>query len=342
MQQNVIIIPEQHLWHKSINTVPNMVEDNNEIIEDILTIVDKYENPIVIFDGDIFHREVKSTDSAVPLLSFFIKLHSLTNGNVYSVLGNHELTYRRNNLFWGITDVDTKYYESRVEAPLIKSVDELYIGDTLFIFGHYHIGMRNYVPSKEYNHAVLITHNEAVNDELLDALTGRNLDFNTTFIHGSLEEYIPKIPNLDYVFVGHMHQAHGKYSISEDGIECIIHYLASLGRTNHTEYTADIKRELPVITIEDDKFSRVSYETVVLKERYLAVDEEHVRISKEEYERDKEIRELRSTKTYSDDCVAGLKEIFNINPQACYIIDCALNGTIPEDVLEIMKTYDRE
>jgi metallophosphoesterase superfamily enzyme len=131
MQQNVIIIPEQHLWHKSINTVPNMVEDNNEIIEDILTIVDKYENPIVIFDGDIFHREVKSTDSAVPLLSFFIKLHSLTNGNVYSVLGNHELTYRRNNLFWGITDVDTKYYESRVEAPLIKSVDELYIGDTL-------------------------------------------------------------------------------------------------------------------------------------------------------------------------------------------------------------------
>jgi hypothetical protein len=202
--------------------------------------------------------------------------------------------------------------------------------------------MRNYVPSKEYNHAVLITHNEAVNDELLDALTGRNLDFNTTFIHGSLEEYIPKIPNLDYVFVGHMHQAHGKYSISEDGIECIIHYLASLGRTNHTEYTADIKRELPVITIEDDKFSRVSYETVVLKERYLAVDEEHVRISKEEYERDKEIRELRSTKTYSDDCVAGLKEIFNINPQACYIIDCALNGTIPEDVLEIMKTYDRE
>lgn len=339
MNKNVIIIPEQHLWHKSIATIPKMVQDNQEIIQEILTIVEKYDNPIVIFDGDIFHREIKMTQDAIPLLSFFIKLYSLTNGEVYSVIGNHELTYRKNNPFWSISSVNTRYYKNNIKAPLIKVVDELTVDDTLFVFGHYGESLESYKPSMNYKHAVLISHNEVVNDELLTLLKAKNDKLNDVFMHGSLAKFIPKIKDLDYVFVGHMHQAHGKFAVEENGYNFEIKYLASLGRTNHLEYTDDIQRELPVLSFNDGSLTGLTEEVITLQNRKIAVDEEKVALNKEQYDREKEVRTLRHVQSYTDDCIKGLKEIFNLNPQACVLIDSALKGEMPYEFVELLQKY---
>ena len=52
---DVIIIPEQHLYHKAIITVPEMVPDNARICEEILQLIQKSYKPVVIFMGDIIN-----------------------------------------------------------------------------------------------------------------------------------------------------------------------------------------------------------------------------------------------------------------------------------------------
>lgn len=334
---DVIIIPEQHLWGKNITTIPKMCEDNEVIIDKLYSIIKECENPVIIFDGDIWHQGVRYTSEVLSLLKYPITLDKITNGKVYSVIGNHELTYNKNNIFWSISDVNTSFCSSRVENPLIKSVDELILGDTVFIFGHYNRSLRGYKPSiDDYKHAVLITHNEVLNDELKDALKANQPEFNTTFIKGSIDDFVPKIHDLDYVFVGHMHQAHGKYQFKQDGYDFIIHYLASLGRTNHKEFTPDIKREIPIFRIRNGELTSLDYKEIVLSERYISVDEEQVKLNQEAYNRNKEIRTLRDTKTYNYDTIKGLKDSFNLNPRACGLIDCALENRLPKEIEDLM------
>ena len=136
-----------------------------------------------------------------------------------------------------------------------------------------------------------------------------------------------------------MHQAHGKFAVEEDSFNFEIKYLASLGRTSHVEYTEDTQREIPILSFKDNQLVSLTEETIELKNRKVAVNEERVSLNKEQYDRDKEVRDLRKTQSYTDDCVAGLKEVFNMNPQACVLIDYALKGSVPEEILSLLQKY---
>lgn len=349
---DVVIIPEQHLWNKAITSVPSMLQDNDEIINELCKIIDSLDNPVVIFDGDIWHRGVPNTEESLKMMGYPLALYEKTGGKVFSVVGNHEITYKKNNIFWGISSIESPYIQSTirtkyiVENPLIKIVDELCIGDLCVIFGHYG---RTFITDsldvpEDIKHAVYITHNSFGDSEIFKLLNSKGQGIQESFMNVqdiSVPGVLPPIKCLENVYVGHMHKAHGVFQVNgkygDQDCDFKLRYLASLGRTSHSEYTDDVVREIPILHIRDGKYTGETLETITLKEREVAVDEEIVAINKEKYDRDVEIRQLRAVKVYNNDLVTSIKEVLSLNTNCLQIVEYADKNEIPDFIKEAIQ-----
>src|SRR5574344_1787334 len=109
LNTDVHVIPDMHLWSQNIRTIRSMTSDNEMYCKEILSMVKSSVNPTVIFAGDLYHREINSTDDGYRMSEFPRKINEITDGRSFSVLGNHELTYRKNNVFWNIARIKTDY-----------------------------------------------------------------------------------------------------------------------------------------------------------------------------------------------------------------------------------------
>ena len=349
---DIVIIPEQHLWNKAITSVPTMLQDNEEIIQEIYRIVDSLRNPVVIFDGDIWHRGVPNTDQSLKLMSYPIMLHKKTNGRVFSVVGNHEITYKKNNIFWGVTNIQSPYILSTMRniSPQVESlitvVDELCVGDLAVVFGHYGRLFLddNLDLPEEIEHSVYITHNSFGNSEVFGILNSKEQDLRTEFMNvTSMNDrgVLPPTDTLENVYVGHMHKAHGVFRVTENfngkDYSFVLRYLASLGRTSHAEYTDDVVREIPILEVRNGKYIGERLETITLKERKVTVDEETVAINREKYDREVEIRDLRRVKVYSNNLLNSIEERLTLNTSLTEVLGYARSGEMPDFIQNIVK-----
>lgn len=332
---DVIIIPEQHLYHKAITTVPEMVKDNAKIIQDILTTIQELTNPIVIFMGDIVHRGIKNTEDSYFIEDYFRSLNQLTNGMVLSVVGNHELSYRKNNPFWGASFIDSEYIKSvvkhtyNVEQPIIGVVDDMIINDTMYAFGHYGRSFSNtYFTPQEVKQVVLLSHDSLICDEIINAFNDKGSNMDKRFLkvknlHNGTN--MPRTTLLKYVYVGHLHKAHGVFHVQEEinGIELdfIIRYLASLGRTNHSEYTNDNTRELPIHVFRGGKFIEERFHTIELPDREVSVDEQVVLENREAYDRQKANRRLKTVEASNMNLMSSITSFIENDEKNPVLLD---------------------
>lgn len=347
---DIIIIPEQHLWDKPINSMPNMVEDNNDIINKIYELVSNSLNPVIIFDGDIFHRGTPNTDNAIKLYDYPATLNKMCNGRVYSVVGNHELSYRKGNIFWGIAEITSNYVKqlittpTKIKSPLIKVIDELKVGSSLFCFGHYNMDFMGEVNDKDIDDVTLITHSSFGNDELFKIFSSRDKDLKPEVLRINNISRLGSLPltnKLKYIYVGHLHTCLGQFNVDEVyntyHYKTLLTYLGSLGRTSHTEYNIKCERNIPVHKIRNGKLDSVYNYAIELKHRELCVDEIKVALSHEKYDEQKEIRELRSVKTQNINLIAEIREVFEDRPNLKLIFDSSLISRMPDEICELLK-----
>lgn len=346
---DVVIIPDLHDWHKNIKSIQSMTEDLAKYKKDILDYVSTLQNPIVIFAGDVFHREVKVTDDAYNLQQFYTKLSNLCRRRVFSVVGNHELSYQRNNIFWNIvSSVSDIYPGVYSESPLMIVCDELLIGKTLIHLGHYQrSGYVTQVSGKNVSDDILITHNSLLTPEISEALKLDSEEFDDTYLHGAKlfdEGAIPYTDRLRAVFVGHMHLAHAVYHISETindiDYSFILHYMGSIGRTNAKEFTQDLKRELPTLHIRNGELENISNHTINLVAREFAINEIVVKQNKENYKRQARNNEIRyASISFPNGLMPALEEYLKTSPHLNSAYTHGMAGSMPVEVASILSKY---
>lgn len=353
---DVIIIPEQHLWHKNITSIPTMVDDNKKIIDNLYSIISNSRNPVVILDGDIFHRGTPRLSDALPLIDYLHTLNSLCDGRVYSVVGNHEFTYHKDNIFWIFADVKSEYVENRIGKPKVltsylTATDELQIGSVLYCLGHYDMDFYDEIDTNSIDDVILITHSCFGNQELFDNLKVKDPHLNTDVMKVNNIDRLGALPltnKLKYIYVGHLHTCIGTFRVQErynsHDYDCILTYLGSLGRTSHAEYTDFNERKIPIHKIRNGKLIEVVNEIIELPSREHAVDDINVALSKEKYEEQKIVHELRSVKLQNVDLISNVREVLSgvstpgmSDNGLLKLFDSALIGSVPDEIVEVLR-----
>lgn len=277
--KHVFIVPDLHLWDKSFK---NRIDYPGEVYAYITSLAEmmrayKNDTCYLIFAGDIFHRNYSSVEGMTEVLNLFVELNRITNGNVYSVVGNHETSYPHCNPFWMMAKDHTSRFEAfkHVAAygrfsPGIHIVDSLTVGELQFIFGHY--GRDNYEDVDVGDtDLVLITHNAITESTIETTLENKyHRDPMTKYLRTTSlcsSTALPLTHKLKYVFVGHMHTMYSDFLVDEIVDRVHLHfylrYLGSLGRTSIGEIKDnDLDRTIPHFVIADK--GEYTYEPISL------------------------------------------------------------------------------
>lgn len=324
MTRNIVIIPEPHWWDKAFETMPKYTSEMKIYQDEIKGYLEKLENPTVIFMGDIFHREFEGFGAGISSINYIHGLNRITHDNCFSVVGNHEFTYRKNNPFWYISDRDSEFLSKFYAIPngtdyepAIKIRDFLRIGSVEFVFGHYNREFDNNPYKTDAKQVILLTHNNILTSEIDQILKKKyNRDVKSSIIdYRNIRGYevLPKTDKLKYVFVGHMHTAFSRFIVEESigGIEYnfILQYLGSLGRTINTEVNnEDLRRVLPTFTVFDDETVNYSEKEITLQPREVIVCESKVTDNKEAYKAHKQLQEYKRFEGVCENPIEAVKE----------------------------------
>ena len=347
---NVIIIPEPHIWDKSFK---NRYDYQGEIQEYLSTLVDIISqmdgNKIVIFPGDVFHRSFSSVSAVTQTLSLFMHLNEITNNQVYSCVGNHELSYSMNNPFWMLAQDSTDRYQEMqglnaysVINPGIKVVDLLEVGPLNFIFGHYGRTDYNYQSDKD---CVLITHNSVLESSIDEAVNKMHETESTAQYMGVQmllsSSSIPLTDKLKYVFVGHMHTYHSTFDVDEtvDSVHLcfLLQYLGSLGRTAVSEINdKDLSRTIPVFSISGDSYTYKPL-TIQLKSYSEIVKDDVVRANKENYSMTKAVKELEHTNVFGETPLECIERHLQGSPEMLTLFSRVYHNSINPEIQELLK-----
>ncbi|MEY8333095.1 metallophosphoesterase [Lachnospiraceae bacterium 47-T17] len=321
-----LIVSDMHNFYRNLANRIDYREEMRIVEDELLSIAVKYKtdgyNVIMILLGDVFHNSYNDVFKAILDSSFFIMWDRLF-GKIYSVIGNHELTYYSSNPFYTLVDsiesqkvqnIMNKTWQPLGLMPVITVPDELRDGNVVFHFNHYSTPI-----SKSENGRINIGlfHQEIINKQII------------TLMEQQLQTYVFANPvdfdGLDvfdgyaYCFFGHMHKAYGVFK-TENG--CILAYLASLGRTNVGEVLDTfLERNVPAVLVSDGDLVCVESNKFSLQKRSECVNEAAVEKAHETYEIQQQKKALKRYIPASDDPVDNLKSRFMGNAEVIMLID---------------------
>lgn len=320
----VFISPEPHLFDKNFKGRINYPEEVYRYLETLYDVVSGYRNAgetcYVIFPGDVCHQGFTDVVGVITYIEWCKNLNRLVDGNLYSAVGNHELTYHNNNPFWMACDLQSEYFAPIKYIPGygtvsegFKVVDEVTVDNTLFVLGHYGRTKFEY-DFEPYDDVQFISHNAVMDKEVqatLEKVEGRDTvaEFsNYTSIRG--QGILPLTSKLSNVYFGHMHMAYSTFNVAERiqdvEMKFSLKYLGSLGRTNHTEVNnSDLVRSIYIV---DTITHEVTDYKVTLQTREECIREEVVAAAHDKYEKTKAIQQLRRSNQAIASPLQGIRD----------------------------------
>ena len=336
--------------HRCDNVKKNRFSYRKEIIyvdKIVLNLLKKYladgYNTNIIFLGDIFDAGYKNITTVVEdtlLLSTYCSYCD----KVYSLIGNHELTYYSGNLFYmlfhEIKSEKVKKIQNQVWSPkgyfqIINVVDKLTDGDTVFHFNHFGTEVS---PIEEGKINIGLFHQNLICQEIMSDMKM----LHDQEIYGGKTINLEKsvIGEYDYCFFGHMHKVYGTWIIDTGMHKTTLEYLASLGRPNYTEVMDSfLERDIPVVIVKDGMFSGIDHNRLSLMSYKECVKEEIVSENTEKYSVIKERAKARAEDSLIDDPVKDL--LMKLDDNKRDIIISLINGKDPKIELQIMqKLFD--
>lgn len=277
MSKNVyIVISDLHDWSNNKNNRIDYLEEidyvKDIIMQLVKTIKQKGNKVFVLFLGDIFDRGFKSIIRALQVNNYFVALDKSSDG-IYSVVGNHETTYYKDNPFWALigelgspnlSKIKNKRIEPKGDTNVINVVDELRDGNVSFYFNHSGLGVEK--PSNKTN--ILLSHNNLTTSEILESQLIKE-DYESKYIDIGIGSILN---GYSLVYLGHEHKRYSKVKVKDS----LVHNLASLGRTNIGEVdNRFLERTIPIITVnngelesvEDFKFDLLTREECVVESK---------------------------------------------------------------------------
>lgn len=260
-------------------------------MSDIIAVVDKYKDKgydvYLHLLGDVFDGSLTNASEAMQATEIFRYFCSNFKG-VYSVVGNHEITYAQDNPFWFLVSIVNddrlasvkRYIQPRGLCSTIVIPDKVEDGEVTFYFNHF--GTPPKTPSATGVRIGLFHQNVGSND--ICKMWG-------TFDNVEEAAYVQ---SYNYCFFGHMHLAKGKFFLNKEHT-CQGEWLGTIGRTKVDEINAeDLSVNIPVVIVEDGKFSGIQDNFIELLAPAQCVDFEKLRASQHSRELVLERQQVKS------------------------------------------------
>lgn len=319
-----------------------------KIKEIIKRYIDRDFKVVLIFLGDLIDRTFKDMMEAIAFNNMMLEL-SLLCDEAYSVIGNHELTYYKDNPFWSlvkdlqsnnITTIKNKSWQPRGVFNILTVTDRLVHGDTEFLFNHFGCGIIE--PSADMK-TVGLFHQDICCKPIVESARKK---FKDDYVsnHTIYLENRNVLKGYDVAVFGHMHKVYGSYTFIDDssGFKTLLYFMGSLGRPNHTEVNDSfLERNIIGIKIEDDKFNGVENNKFILPSRTETVKEEIV--AKQQFNRSKlkETKELLNYKAVDDRPVENIRTKLELSGKKEFVnlFDEYLTTNTSEVEKEAYKNY---
>lgn len=329
-----LIVTDLHVCHKSLTNRLDYRAEIAFVNMELIKTARKYRvlgyKVTLLLLGDVYHNSYQSVFNAITDSNFFV-MWKKSIGDIYSVVGNHELSYYDSNPFYTlVTEIESDKLKSvtdKVWAPIgtmstIKVLDRLDDGEVHFHFNHYSTNISQVKEVEGIN--IGLFHQEIVCDSIITAmeaaLQGKVFAKTTAFDNTDI------LDGYRYCFFGHMHKVYGTW-LNEHGT--YLCYLASLGRTNETEVSDNfLDRNLPVVLVDDGKLLGVEENKITLQARKECVNETYVEKAKATYNTVKQKNEFKKYTPLGDDPVQNLKSLFSTQPKCLRIFEGLLQDSV--------------
>lgn len=313
-----LIIPDLHLGNVKAANRKNYRAEVEYVESELLKIAIKYRkqsyNVVALLLGDIFHNSYSDVTTAL-IDKDFLDLWQKKIGQLYTVVGNHELSYYKANPFYtAIRTIDSERLQrvmNKVWMPLgtsntLNVVDRLDDGEVHFYFNHFGTGIQ--LPD-EIGVNIGLFHQDVLDPEIKSATShnGINLDY----VKATSVEKSGILDGYQYCYFGHLHTVYGVWKANET----FLVYLGSLGRPNETEVRDDLlERNIPGVIIDDGTFVKIEDNFIQLMSREECIFEDVVTKMQQKSQDTKEITEARNYVPLGDDPVKNILVRFAENP----------------------------
>lgn len=261
MRNAYLVMTDLHLDF----TKANRIDYFGEILDAmtaVLKIAGRYKDAgyalNLIFLGDVFDGSITNASEALQareVMQFFCGKFD----KVWSVVGNHEITYATDNPFWFmVTEIRDeslsrirRFIQPRGLNNTIAIPDKIVDGNCILHFNHF--GTPAKTPTDPGVNIGLFHQNVGSND--ICKMWG-------TFDNVEDAAYIRA---YNYCFFGHMHLAKGKFYLNESHT-CQGEWLGCIGRTKVDEILDDsLEVNVPCVLVEDGKFNGIEDNYISLK-----------------------------------------------------------------------------
>lgn len=278
MPKNVyLLMTDLHFDFNKANRL-NYFGEVMSAMQDISNINDKYKvegyTTHLIFLGDVCDGSLSNASEAmqaIEILRYFCGRFD----KVHAVVGNHELTYARDNPFWflvsEVQDIELasarRFLQPRGLTNTISVPSVLTDGEVNFFFNHF--GTTPKVPQQAGKHIGLFHQNVGSNDICKMWGTFDNVE-EAAYVQG-----------YHYCFFGHMHLAKGRYYLDESHT-CVGEWLGTIGRTKVDEIQLEsLDVNIPAVIVVDGKFVAVEDNTITLPPPVECIDYAKLRASQQ-------------------------------------------------------------
>ena len=308
-----------------------------------------YETNLVIL-GDVTDNSFKDQSKAIYFNNIFVLLKRLVN-EIYCVIGNHEMSYYKDNPFWSLmTDIKserikkviTRSWQPTGAIQLVNVLDTLDLGNTVLHFNHHATEVSRPIAGKKN---IGLFHKDIISSAIVNDLRlNEGVD-----IFESKPVYIEKNPEIlrgyDVCLFGHMHKIYGKWIFTDDVTleEMELRYLGSLGRPNQTEVIDNmLVRDLPAIIVDTEgNFISIEENLITLPSREEAIKEEVVIKQQEAYQERKQRKYFLDYVSITDDPIENIKSELAKYGSALEFFEGYLEENTPDFERQLIRDIEK-
>lgn len=350
MKRNVyLVITDLHASYRNKDSRVDYLNEIDYVIDNLMRIIESYSNDNVylIFLGDVADNSFKDQAKAIAFNNIFILLKQKVK-EIYFVMGNHEMTYYRDNPFWSlfntieseeIKKVVNKSWQPTGLLQIGRVVDRLEDGDVVFSFNHHATRIMSPVNGKTN---IGLFHKDIVSKAIIEDMRVNNdLD-----IFEVKPVYIDKnnvLKGYQYCFFGHVHKIYGRWVFTDDltGEQIRLNYLGSLGRPNHTEVNDKyLERDIPAVIVSNGRLESVEHNYFNLFSRAQSVKEDVIAHKQKLYEQRKDLNYFKEYVEISDNPLENIKARLSVSPAAVLIFEDYINSAYPEFERELKNKVE--
>ena len=306
-----------------VNRNGKMIERGLQILDEISALIETNRCTGVIFTGDITDRGFNKGELnyETKIISRIARISRAVKGNCFSVLGNHEVTYAKNNLFYTFSSIDSDIIRQEIAGktvpelihPFIRTPNCLNFGDLKIHLLHYQKNAKKYkVMTQTTPINIAIYHDDLITFESKEELYHHKIGMGINILDTDIFE------NVDWAILGHIHTPLNTFELDNLRHTVVDNPGSMLSRTI-TEKHTEVK--IPFICINSEGLSR-----------------EYVRFSIGEYDETVNKKRVKKEKQQREMAKIMKKEKLNTNWED---YSTFLSGIKDENIREMVAISDK-